>query len=40
VAALPAPSSADIDAALQPVVGADLATLVHEWGRWLQATLR
>ncbi|MEO9222107.1 MAG: DUF4157 domain-containing protein, partial [Mycobacteriaceae bacterium] len=40
VAALPAPSATDIDAALQGVVGVDLATLVHEWGHWLQDTLR
>lgn len=40
LAALPAPSAADIDAALQPVVGTNLATLVVEWGRWLQNSLR
>jgi hypothetical protein len=40
VAALPAPTVADIDRALQPVVGEDLAVLVQEWGRWLQTTLR
>lgn len=39
VAALPAPSATDIDAALLPVVGTSLATLVGEWGRWLQDVL-
>lgn len=40
VAALPAPATADIDAALQPIVGTNLATLVLEWGQWLQTALR
>ena len=40
VAALPTPSGTDIDATLQGVIGVNLATLVHEWGQWLQATLR
>jgi len=40
VSALPAPSTADIDAALRPVLGTDLGGVIHEWGRWLQTMLR
>lgn len=36
IAALPAPSSADIDAAVQPVLGVSLSALLVEWGRWLK----
>lgn len=40
VAALPAPSATDIGATLQGAIGINLATLVREWGQWLQGTLR
>ncbi|WP_241249797.1 hypothetical protein [Rhodococcus sp. X156] len=39
VAALPAPSTAEIDAAVQPVLGVSLGALLVEWGRWLQQAL-
>lgn len=39
VATLPAPSVSDIDAALRPVVGTNLAGLVLEWGQWLRSRL-
>jgi len=36
VAALPSPTTAQLDAAVGPVLGAPLDTLVGEWGQWLK----